>query len=76
VDFRALSAASPPSLPALIHWLTAPLVTPNASAICFCGQPAWYNTQARIRRSSFQLLGSFLAMRPIKPQFSVIRKGQ
>lgn len=76
MDFRALSAASPPALPALIHWLTAPLVTPIASAICFCGQPAWYNTQARLRRSSFQLLDAFLAMRPIKPQFSNFSKDQ
>jgi hypothetical protein len=29
------SASSPPSRPRRIHWLTAPAVTPNASAI-FC----------------------------------------
>jgi hypothetical protein len=29
-----------------------------------------------LRRSSFQLLDAFLAMWPIKPQFSFIRKDQ
>ena len=48
---RSWSVASPPSLPRLTHWLTAPLVTPMASAISFCSQPAWYKAHARLRRS-------------------------
>ena len=75
-DLRFPSAAGPPSLPALIHWLTAPLVTPRASAISFCRQPAWKSAQARLRRSSFQLFGCFFSMWPMKPQLSDFRKGQ
>ena len=73
---RSRSAASPPSRTRLIHWLTAPLVTPRAAAISFCFQPAWYKAQARLRRSSFQLVDGFFLMWPIKPQFSYICKDQ
>jgi hypothetical protein len=45
----------PPACALLIHWLTAPCVTPKASAIRFWVQPScWYNSKARNRRPSRQ----------------------
>ena len=48
--FRLRSAASPPSLTAVNHWLTAPDVTPSASAIRAWLHPFCFNSQARNRR--------------------------
>jgi len=58
-------ASTPPSWARLIHWLTAPRVTPNASAISFCCQPDSCKAQARFRRSTFQSVFSFGVMNPI-----------
>jgi len=69
-------AASPPSWPRLIHWLTAPLVTPNASAISFCIQPVWYKVQARLRRSVFQFVDLSFTMWSIRPRFNYLCKDQ
>ena len=43
----------------LSHWLTAPLVTPSASAIRFCCQPIFESSRARSRRPSRQFVGEF-----------------
>ena len=72
----SVSPASPPSLPRLIHWLTAPWLTPRASAMSFCFQPVWYKAQARLRRSSFQLVVLSFALWPIRPHFSYLCKDQ
>lgn len=40
----------------LIHWLTAPSVTPRASAISVCFQPCSFNSKARKRLPSGQSL--------------------
>lgn len=50
--FRAARAFSPFSRPRLSHWLTAPSVTPSASAISRCFQPFFFRSQARRRRIS------------------------
>jgi hypothetical protein len=42
----------------LIHWLTAPALTPRAAAISFCFQPCWCNSHARRRRPSRQSAGA------------------
>jgi len=39
-----------------IHWLTAPSVTPRASAISVCFQPCSFNSKARKRLPSRPLL--------------------
>jgi hypothetical protein len=49
---RLFKASSPPSRPRRIHWLTAPGVTPSASAIFRWLHPRAFNAQARSRRSS------------------------
>ena len=49
---RRFKASSPPSRPRRIHWLTAPAVTPNASAIFCWLHPFAFKAQARSRRSS------------------------
>src|SRR5918994_2342267 len=51
-----LKASAPLSLARFIHWLTAPSVTPRASAICVCFQPCSFNSKARKRLPSRQLL--------------------
>ena len=52
------SSAAGPSLRAVaIHRLTAPSVTPRATAICRCFQPSCFRCQARIRRHSRQSEG-------------------
>src|SRR5919106_4754084 len=59
--------ATPPSLARFSHWLTAPWVTPKASAIACCFQPFWCSSQARRRRPSLQLvawLDSIFSMEP------------
>jgi len=54
VGLRRLSASTPPSLARFTHWLTAPLLTPNASAMSFCFHPACFSSQPRSRRPSRQ----------------------
>jgi hypothetical protein len=49
-------ASTPCSLARFIHWLTAPSVTPRASAISFCFQPCSFSSKARRRLPSRQLL--------------------
>jgi hypothetical protein len=51
-----LKASTPFSLARFIHWLTAPSVTPRASAICFCFQPRSFSSKARKRLPSRQSL--------------------
>src|SRR5215211_6119183 len=51
-----LKASVPSSLARFIHWLTAPSLTPRASAICFCFQPCSFSSKARRRLPSRQLL--------------------
>ncbi len=51
-----LKACTPSSLARFIHWLTAPSVTPRASAISVCFQPCSFNSKARKRLPSRQLL--------------------
>src|SRR2546421_11413184 len=46
--------SSPCSRPIFIHWLTAPCVTPNASAMSFWLHPCSESSHARRRRHSFQ----------------------
>src|SRR5215204_3775623 len=48
--------SAPSSLARFIHWLTAPSVTPRASAICVCFQPRSFNSKARKRLPSRQLV--------------------
>ena len=54
---RVRNASIPPSRPRFSHWLIAPCVTPNASAIRHCFQPFWCSSQARKRRASRQSVG-------------------
>lgn len=54
---RAYNASTPLASTADIHWLTAPLVTPNTSAISCWLQPACLRSRARNRRASFQSRG-------------------
>ena len=54
---RGHNPASPYSCTLAIHWLTAPLVTPKASAIRCCFQPCCFRTRARHRRASCQSAG-------------------
>src|SRR5215203_1612882 len=49
---RLFRAVTPPARPRRIHWLTAPAVTPSASAIFCWLQPFAFNAHARSRRSS------------------------
>ena len=49
-----LKACTPFSLARFIHWLTAPSVTPRASAICVCFQPRSFSSKARKRLPSRQ----------------------
>src|ERR687892_724374 len=49
-------ACGPSALARLSHWLTAPLVTPRASAMCCWGQSFRDSSQARRRRPSRQLV--------------------
>src|SRR5215216_45948 len=51
-----LKACTPSSLARFIHWLTAPSVTPRASAISVCFQPCSFNSKARKRLPSRQSL--------------------
>jgi len=51
---RARNPLSPYSCTRRIHWLTAPFVTPKASAISSCVQPSRLSSSARHRRCSFQ----------------------
>src|SRR5215218_1859285 len=53
-----LKACAPCSLARFIHWLTAPSVTPRASAISDCFQPRSFNSKARKRLPSRQLVVS------------------
>src|SRR6266516_6446676 len=50
----ALRASIPPARPRLSHWLTAPSLTPKATAMSFCFHPCSFRFQARLRRSSRQ----------------------
>jgi hypothetical protein len=71
---RRLSASfPPPSRARFIHWLTAPGVTPSASAISFCFQPCCLSSHARRRRysrtslvSSVSFMGLFYPVSPRK----------
>ena len=47
----------PPSLALRAHSLTAPFVTPRASATSCCFQPRWRTSHPRSRRPSLQSLG-------------------
>src|SRR3989304_5281355 len=61
------SASPPPSLARFSHWLTAPSLTPRASAISFCFQLFCFSSQARRRRASRQSPGwvdGFLSIPP------------
>ena len=49
-------ASAPSSLARFIHWLTAPSVTPRASAISVCFQPRSFSSKARKRLPSRQSL--------------------
>jgi hypothetical protein len=51
-----LKASAPSSLARFIHWLTAPSLTPRASAISDCFQPRSFNSKARKRLPSRQLM--------------------
>jgi hypothetical protein len=51
---------APSSLARFIHWLTAPSVTPKASAISDCFQPRSFNSKARKRLPSRQLVACWL----------------
>jgi hypothetical protein len=51
------SASTPSRVARLSHWLTAPWVTPKASAMRLCVHPIWCSSQARRRRPSVQLVG-------------------
>jgi hypothetical protein len=64
------SASTPPTSARLTHWLTAPWLTPSASAMSFCFQPLLFNSQARKRRFSRQSpdLGfPCFSIRPVYP---------
>src|SRR5215472_5178176 len=64
---RARSPSAPYSRTLAIHWLTAPLVTPSAWAICCCCQPCCLRASACHRRASCQSegVGSPFAMPPL-----------
>src|SRR5215210_4005844 len=51
-----LKPSTPSSLARFIHWLTAPSLTPKASAICACFQPRSFSSKARKRLPSRQSL--------------------
>src|SRR5215212_2836330 len=51
-----LKPSTPSSLARFIHWLTAPSVTPRASAISVCFQPRSFSSKARKRLPSRQSL--------------------
>src|SRR5215203_4648904 len=51
-----LKPSTPSSLTRFIHWLTAPSLTPRASAICVCFQPRSFSSKARKRLPSRQSL--------------------
>jgi len=71
--FRCRNAPSPSVRARLTHWLTAPALTPSASAMSFCCQPFWWSSHARNRRASRQSFGRFfavLSMRQSLPLFA------
>src|SRR5215218_298156 len=51
-----LKSCTPFSLARFIHWLTAPSLTPRASAISVCFQPRSFSSKARKRLPSRQSL--------------------
>src|SRR3712207_1428360 len=55
--FRA--STPPPSRARFIHWLTAPLLTPRASAICCWDHPSCLSSKALKRLPSRQSVASF-----------------
>jgi hypothetical protein len=55
-----LKASTPSSLARFIHWLTAPSLTPRASAISVCFQPRSFNSKSRKRLPSRQLVACWL----------------
>jgi hypothetical protein len=57
-DVRCRSDSIPPPLARFTHWLTAPLLTPSASAMSspISSGPLWCNSKARNRRPSRQLV--------------------
>ncbi len=59
---RRYSPSTPSSSALLNHWLTAPRVTPNASAIRAAFQPCFLSSHARNRRASRQSSGRFFIM--------------
>src|SRR5215213_1953469 len=62
-----LKPSTPSSRPRFIHWLTAPLLTPKASAISCCFHPSRWSSQALRRLPSRQSLACFeseLSMSP------------
>lgn len=59
---RCRKASTPPSRAWRIHWLTAPLLTPNASAMSDCFQPFCLSSHARIRRISRQSCAGFFSV--------------
>lgn len=61
---RAAKAFTPSRSTMCNHWLTAPLLTPNAVAIACERQPACFNSQARRRRASFQSWGRGCVLMP------------
>jgi hypothetical protein len=66
-DLRCRSASISPSLARFSHWLTAPLLTPRASATSFCLHPFWCNSKARNRRPSRQLVARWESISFMKP---------
>jgi hypothetical protein len=56
VEGLCLKPSTPSSLARFIHWLTAPSVTPRASAISVCFQPRSFSSKARKRLPSRQSL--------------------
>lgn len=57
---RRYNPSTPPaSRTRLSHWLIAPCVTPNASAIRRCDQPCWSSSQALSLRPSSQSVAPF-----------------
>jgi hypothetical protein len=56
----------------LSHWLTAPLVTPRASAMRCWDQPFWNSSQARRRRPSRQLVACWELSAVIHPSMPAL----
>lgn len=61
----------PASLARFTHWLTAPAVSPSASAISFCFQPFSFSRQACDRRSSRQSFGCPMLFFPMEASISL-----